>query len=102
MVEVPRVGRPANPAERGLQLVMESPSHLTHVAINLMGHTLRVDGYAKRHMWKHLTRPEREQWKQRALADIRTFTAAYTANYTPPEPYDPDPGASRPVCVRVA
>lgn len=100
MTDIKRIGRPANPAERGLQLATETPDVLQAMASEVfMEETNQYteEGLAA---FNALSDDEQEKWRQRALEIQREHIAQYQE---PTDPDDPDPGASRPTEItRVA
>lgn len=98
--DIKRIGRPANPAERGLQLALERPELLEHMAENL--YLDRADEYTLETAERFRALPDEERAKWRAL--VLESQRKHAAEYVPPtDPDDPDPGATRPTEIhRVA
>jgi hypothetical protein len=87
-----RIGRRANPAEAGLQWILENPHMRDHVAENLYLHEAGAYTLDNLERFRALPEEERERWKARAIQLCRE----HTANYAPPtDPDDPDPGMPR-------
>jgi hypothetical protein len=88
-----RIGRQANPAERGLQLAMEAPDVLQSMAEQLYLH--ESDEYTLESLERFRALPDEEQqrWRDKALDLQREHVRSYVP---PTDPDDPDPGASRP------
>jgi hypothetical protein len=96
---IPRIGRPANAAERGLQLATEAPDVLEAMAENVY---LEAHEYTQEcaERFRALSDEEREPWRVKALQLQREHTEQYVE---PTDPDDPEPGGRRPLDnVRVA
>ena|SRR5579862_4765830 len=93
-----RIGRPANPAERGYQLVVENSAVLDHVARNLYGAIHNVSGCALDSDWDALKPTERDAWRNEALVRLKAHAESYQP---PPRPGAPcPPGSELPVASR--
>jgi hypothetical protein len=95
--DITRIGRPANPAERGLQVVVENAAVLERVGRNLLGAVKGWQGGALERAWRRLSEDEKEVWRAEALERLRAHVEAYRATQPP---RDPDPGAAVPPLAR--
>jgi hypothetical protein len=88
-LEMPRIGREPNPAERGLQHVVENVHVLEHVSQNLLGSELGLSGFELGKRWSELTEEMREEWRVAALGRIREYVDQYRSDESP-EPRPPE------------
>jgi hypothetical protein len=95
--DIVRIGREANPAERGLQLVMENAEVLDRVGRNLLGATTGRQGDALERAWRSLADDEKDAWRTQALERLRAHVEAYRPRQPP---RDPDPGTAAPPATR--
>ena len=98
---IARIGRRGNPAERGLQLVIENADVLERVGRNLFASAVRLAGITADQEWSNLTELERDEWKRDAIELLREHVLAYAPSESSPNSRGPD-GAARPLFGRIA
>lgn len=76
-VRIARIGRQANPAERGLQLVRENEHILERVAQNLLRTETGVYGLALLGLWQGMSPSEQEGYRTRALGLLEIHVENY-------------------------
>src|SRR5690349_13675285 len=90
---IARIGRSANPAERGYQLVIENEDILDHVGRNLFGAVSRQSGLALDRAWRALSEIERDVWRIDAIQRLREHVRDYDSKACP---CGTDPSGFRP------
>lgn len=82
-MDLPRIGRDPNPAERGLQLVLEDPAVQAEVSKNYYGHVNGLWGQRLLDVWSALTPDEQVEWTELMLTRLREYVREYTKTYRP-------------------
>ncbi|HLL47662.1 MAG TPA: hypothetical protein VK399_13210 [Longimicrobiaceae bacterium] len=90
-----RVGREPTPSERGLRNALEKPELLEHLSKNFYQSELGLSPRIAVAEWTLLSEAEREAWRERTVAYLRSFVA--DRGVTDVEPDDPNPGSFWPV-----